>query len=87
MNIKIGYSKRTKDYMISINNVYDWLNTHKPNQFARAYNRSKSNQLIFKWLADCLEDCYYDLDLDNLRIVIDLGFLKIKSPMEIIEIR
>lgn len=87
MNIKIGYSKRNKDYMISINNIYEWLNFHKHNQFVKAYNKSKSSQPIFKWLADRLPDCYYDLDLDKSTVVIDLGFMKIKSPMEIVEIR
>lgn len=85
--IKIGFSKRNKDYLISKSNIYNWLNQNTPRLFDKAYRKSKSNKTDFLWLSGILEDSYYEIDLDNSFIVIDLGFMKIRSDFEIVEIR
>lgn len=85
--IPVGFSKRNKDYLISKIIVCRWLVDNKNKQINKHYKQSGTNLTLFKWLSDCLEDSYYDLDLDKEQIVIDLGFIKVKSKMSIQQIR
>lgn len=87
MDIIIGLSKRDKEYFISKTIVYQWLIDNKSRQIIRHYNRSGSVDTLFEWLSDRLEISYYDLDLDNNKIVIDLGFMKIKTGLRLQLIR
>lgn len=87
MDIVVGLSKRDKEYFISKTIVYQWLIDNKSRQIIRHYNRSGSVKTLFEWLSDRLEISYYDLDLDNNKIVIDLAFMKIKTGLRLQLIR
>lgn len=85
--ITVGHSKRSKEYHISKLDVYNYLMSNYRRKLEREYIRSGDKQPLFKWLSDELEESFYDLDLDKEQIVIDLGFIKVKSKMSIQQIR
>lgn len=85
--ITVGISNITKEYKISKTNIHRWLIDNKNRQINKHYRQSGTNLTLFKWLSDCLEDSYYELDLDKMIILIDMGFMKFRSDMIIQALR